>query len=63
MASFRGLLATHRSADGGGGPWRDVRRSQLIERIRPYVVQLPADPATSKEAAAAAAALRSWTHQ
>jgi len=34
--------------------------NSIERRYQPYLVQLPADPATSKEAAAAAAAAASW---
>ena len=61
-------VVTPMSSLGGTSPYMAVRMMGMVHaamfdavnsierRYRPYLVQLPADPATSKEAAAAAAA-------
>jgi hypothetical protein len=61
-------VVTPMSSLGGTSPYMAVRMMGMVhaamfdavnsieQRYRPYLVQLPADPATSKEAAAAAAA-------
>src|SRR6266849_6692616 len=61
-------VVTPMSSLGGTTPYMAVRMMGMVhaamfdavnsieQRYRPYLVQLPADPATSKEAAAAAAA-------
>ena len=62
------VVVTPMSSLGGTTPYMAVRMMGMVhaamfdavnsieQRYRPYLVQLPADPATSKEAAAAAAA-------
>src|SRR6266853_794524 len=62
------VVVTPMSSLGGTSPYMAVRMMGMVhaamfdavnsieQRYRPYLVQLPADPATSKEAAAAAAA-------
>jgi hypothetical protein len=64
------VAVTPMSSLGGTTPYMAVRMLGMVhaamfdavnsieQRYRPYLVQLPADPATSKEAAAAAAAAR-----